>query len=144
VEVAGAALGLAAVNLVFALGRFAMLRDEDEVDGLRLAPAAQSFGQIAGQRPIDTALQFVDVGQGGRQRIADRLIGRRPPQSSASGGDGGNARGRVAEDGQQDAGATLGTVVAELEMLLDAIDGVQLHILGGEDILTVAHGFLPV
>src|SRR5205807_1069159 len=58
VEGAGAALGLAAVNLLQVVQGQAVVGDQVQVDGQGLPAAPQSLGQVALQGAIDAALQL--------------------------------------------------------------------------------------
>ena len=58
VEVAGAALGLAAVDLAGADQRQAVVGDQGQVDGQALAAAAQGRRQVGGQGAVEAALQL--------------------------------------------------------------------------------------
>ena len=75
VEVAGAALGLAAVDLVEVAEGLAVVGDQGQVDGQPLEVLAQGLGQVPGQGGVELPLQGGVVGQGGQQRLACRLVG---------------------------------------------------------------------
>ena len=59
-EVAGAALGLAAVDLAGVLQGLAVVGDQGQVDGQGLAAPAEGLGQVALQGAVEAALQLVD------------------------------------------------------------------------------------
>src|SRR5262249_57791163 len=95
VERAGAALGLAAVDLGRVAQRLAVVGDQVQVDGQGLAAAAQGTGQVALQGAVDAPLQFVGLGQGGQQGVVDRGVRRGAAQRRAGGRDRGDAAGGV-------------------------------------------------
>jgi hypothetical protein len=76
VEVAGAALGLAAADLVEVAERLAMVGDQCQVNGQPLEVRAQRLGRVPGQRGIELLLQLGVAGQGRQQGLARRLVGR--------------------------------------------------------------------
>ncbi len=57
-EVAGAVLGLGAVDLIRVMQVRAVVGDEVEVKGKRLRLAAEGLGQVALQGSVDAALEF--------------------------------------------------------------------------------------
>ena len=142
VEVAGPALGLRAVDLVGVVQRLAMIGDQDQVDGQALRPAAQGPGQVAGQGGVEPALQLGEVGQGGDQGQAGRLVGGGVAQALAGIRERGDAGGGVEQQGQQRPGAALGSVVRELEMVLKDRGGAAVDLPGGEGRILRAHGSL--
>ena len=75
VEVAGAVLGLAAVDLVEVAEGLAVVGDQGQVDGQPLEVLAERLGQVPGQRGVELPLQGGVVGQGGQQGLAGRLVG---------------------------------------------------------------------
>ena len=75
VEVAGAALGLAAVDLVEVAEGLAVVGDQGQVDGQPLEVLAQRLGQVPGQRGVELPLQDGVVGKSGQERLACRLVG---------------------------------------------------------------------
>jgi hypothetical protein len=141
-EMTGTTFGLTPVNLVGIFERFPMIRDQDQIDSQGLGTAAQTTRQTVGEGAVDPALQFVDVGQGSRQGIPDGLVGGGLEQGRAGGGQGGDAGGGIEEDGKQDVGAALRTVVAQFEVFLADVSCVQLDIAGCDGILTTTHSFL--
>ena len=125
VEVGGAALGLAAVDLVGVVQGLAVVGDEGQVDGQRLAAAAQGLGQVALQGAVEAALQFGEGGQGGQQGIVGGGVGGGVAQGGAGGGQRGDAAGGVEQDGPEHAGAALGAVVLEAQVFLAGWTGVR-------------------
>ena len=69
-------------------------------------------------------------------------VARGIPQGGASGRQGGDAAGGIDEQGPEDAGGTLGTVVVQADVLLAQPSGAGVDGLGSEDILAGSHGFL--
>jgi hypothetical protein len=63
VEVGGAALGLAAVDLGGIAERLPVVGDQGDVHGDDPAAAAQGAGQVRGEGPLEAAFQGVGVGQ---------------------------------------------------------------------------------
>ena len=81
-------------------------------------------------------------GQHGQQGVPDGLVARGLQQGFAGGGERGDACGGIEEDGQYGAGRAFGAVVLQLEVFPADVAGMQLYVLGGEGILTAAHGLL--
>src|SRR5207248_9906867 len=131
VEVTGAAPGLGAVDLLEVAQRLAVVGDQDQVHGQGLALAAQGLGQVALEGAVDAAWQFGKGRQGGQQGIVGGGVRRGIKQGSTGGGQGSDAAGSVEEDGPQDAGAALGSVVGQADMLLDTPGGTGMDVLGG-------------
>ena len=96
----------------------AVVGDESEVDGQRLAASAEGVRQIALQGAVEAALQFGVVGECGEQCIVGGGVGGRVAEGVTGGGQGDDAAGGVAEDGPQSDGSALGSVVGQAEILL--------------------------
>src|SRR5206468_5345188 len=94
-EVAGAALGVAAVDLRGVMQRLAVVGDEGEVDGQGLALAAQRLGQVAVQGAVEAALQLGEGGPAGQQGVVGGGVGGRVAQGGTGRGQGGGPAGGV-------------------------------------------------
>ena len=57
-EMAGAALGLGAVDLIGVVQVSAVIGNQGQVDGQRLTPSAYGLGQVALEGAVESALQF--------------------------------------------------------------------------------------
>src|SRR5207248_3245114 len=143
VEVAGAALGRAAVDLVRVVPVAAVVGDQVQVDGDRLPTAAQGVGQVALQGAVEAALQLVARREGSQEGVVGGLVAGGVEQGLAGGPQGGDAGGGVAEEGEQGGGGGLGAVVLEAEVLVAEVGGVGLDVLGGDGILCGVHSSLP-
>jgi len=141
-EVAGAALGLAAVDLAGVLQRFAGVGDEDEVDGQGLPAAAEGLGEVALQGPVEAALQLGAVGEGGHQGGVQGGVGRGIAEGGTGGGAGDDPCGGIEEDGKEVQGGTAGPVIAAAQVALTELGGVVVNVAGGAGILVLAHGSL--
>src|SRR5262245_64087602 len=106
-EVAGAALGRAAVDLVLVVQVAAVVVDPVQVDGQRLPAAAQGVGQVALQGAVEAALQLTDRGEGSQEGVVGGLVAGGVEQGLAGGPQRGDAGGGVAEKGQQGGGGGL-------------------------------------
>src|SRR3712207_4007588 len=134
-EVAGALLGLAAVDLARVAQRLAVVGDQDQVDGQGLAPSAEGLGEITLQGAVEAALQLVDVGGGGHQGGMDGGVAGGVAQGGAGGGAGDESGGGVEEDGQEVKGGTAGPVVLEAQVALAKSGGVGGNVTRGDGIL---------
>ena len=92
-EMAGAALGLAAVDLGRVAEGLAVVGDQGQVDGQSLGVLAERLGQVSSQRGVELSLEGGVVGQGGQQRLACRLVGGGVAQALAGVGEGGHPGG---------------------------------------------------
>jgi hypothetical protein len=142
VEVAGAVLGPAAVDLVAVAQGLSVVGDEHQIDGQRLTAASEATGQVALQGAVEAPLQLGEVGQGGQQGVVGGRVGRGVAQGGAGGGQGAETTGGPEEDGPQNAGAALGAVIAQADMLLNQPRGAGVDVAGGDGILPGAHGSL--
>src|SRR5262249_47756090 len=142
-EGAGATLGLATVDLVAIVEGLAVVGHEVEVNGQGLATATQGLGQSALEGTVDTALEFVGLGQRGEESVVDGGIGRSAAKGLAGGSEGGHTAGSVAQHRPEHAGGTLGTVVLQPQVALAKQLRVSTDSSGGQGIMALAHGFLP-
>src|SRR5262249_56029416 len=78
----------------------------------------QGLGQVGLQGPVEAALQFGKVGQGGRQRVVGGRVRRRIAQAGAGGGQGTDATGGPEQQGPEDPGFALAAVVLQADMPL--------------------------
>ena len=139
---AGPAFGLGAVDLVGVVLRLAMIGDQDQIGGHALRAATQGPGQVAGQGGVESALQFGKIGQGGDEGQARGLVGGGVAQGLAGIGERSNPSGRVKQQGEQQTGPALGSVVAEFQMVLEDDGGAAVDLRGGEGKILWAHGSL--
>src|SRR5947199_229624 len=91
VEVAGATLGRAAVDLVGVVPGAAVVGDQVQVDGEGPPAAAQGVRQVALQGAVEAALQLVDLGEGGQEGVVGGLVAGGVEQGLAGGPQRGNA-----------------------------------------------------
>ena len=87
---AGATLGLAAVDFFDVVPGPAVVGDQVQIDGQGLAAAPQAAGQVALQSAVETALQLGQGGEGGGQGLVDGGVGR----GAEEGGTGGRPRAK--------------------------------------------------
>src|SRR5262249_17231838 len=132
-----------AVDLVVVVQGLAVVRDQMQVDGQRLAAAAQAARQVGAQGAVDAALQLVGRRQGGEQGVVGGGVGGGAAQAGAGGGQGGQAAGGVEQQGPEHAGGALGSVVGQAQVLLAEGLGVQADVRGGQGIMAGTHGSLP-
>ena len=107
-EVAGAVLGLAAVDLVGVAERAAVVGDQGQVDGQPLEVLAQRLGQVPGQGAVELPLGLGVVGQGGQQGLACRLVGGGVAEALAGVGQRGDPGGGGEQERQEQSGEALG------------------------------------
>ena len=116
VEVAGAVLGLGAVDLAEVAEGFAVVRDQRQIDGQPLEALAERLGQVPGQRGVESPLQCGVVGERRQQRLARRLVGGGVAEPLAGVGERGDAGGGGQQQRPQDGGRGLPLVILELEV----------------------------
>src|SRR5271154_7576960 len=119
-EMAGAALGLAAIDFLgIGLG-LTVIGNESQVDGhpQALAPArvSEDARQRRRQGTTDAALQLGERGQGGAQGFVQRVVAGRIAESPAGGGNRGQASSGKEKDMADDGGCGLRTVVLEAKV----------------------------
>ena len=142
VEVSGAALGLAAVDLVLAVQRLAVVGDQGQVAGQRLAPLLQALGQVGPQTAVEAALQLGIRGQGGQQGVVGGTVRGGVTQAGTGGGQRTDAAGGPEQDRPQNPDLALGAVVLEADVTLTQLSGVAVDSLAVDGILATTHGFL--
>ncbi len=126
-EMAGAGLGLTAVDLLEVVCGLAMIGDQGQVDGQPLPAPPQLGGQAGPQRPVDAPLQLGVIRQRGVQRIVNRLLRRRILQAVTSGGNRGTLPGRRQENREQERCRAVGAVIAQLQVFRQDAHGVALE-----------------
>jgi hypothetical protein len=126
VEVAGAVLGLTAVDLVAVVQGPAVVGDQGQGGGQALRLEAQRPGHVGDQTTVEAPLQFVLPGQGGVQGLAEGLGGGDGQQARGRGEDGGQLRRGRKEDGQEHAGGAAVAVVGQLQTAGEQAGGVDL------------------
>jgi hypothetical protein len=142
VEVAGAALGLATVDLVEVAGRLTVVGDQGQVEGQPLAVCAQRLGQMTGECGVEPPLQFGVVGQRGQQCLARRLVAGGVFQALAGIGQRGDPSGGGQQQRPEDVGGGLALVVPELEVGLQVLCGESVDLVAVEGMMVRAHGSL--
>src|SRR5262249_37598823 len=141
-DVTGAVLGLAAVDLAGVLQGLAVVGDQVQGDGERLAAAGQAARQAVAQGAVGAALELGGLGQGGGQGVAEGGVGGGALEGGAGGGDGADAAAGVQQHGPEDAGGGLGPGALQAEVLLADGVGVGADGGGGQGIMACAHGLL--
>jgi hypothetical protein len=141
VEVAGAALGLAAIDLVGMAERRAVVRDQGQVEGQPLEVLAQRLGQVPGQRRVELPLQRGGVGPSGQQRLACGLVGGGIAQRLASVGQRGDPSGGEQER-PEDLGRGPALVVLEVQVSLQVLGGDAMDLVAVEDMMGWAQSSL--
>ena len=134
-EVGGAALGLAAVDLGRVGVRQAVVGAQVQVDGQPLPAPAHGAGQVGRQGPVEAALQLVLVGQGGEQGLADRLGPGGAEQAGAGGGQRAQAGAGGDDDQHQVGDGTAAAVVGQPQVAAQPEGGMGVDGVGGEGIL---------
>src|SRR5262249_43976093 len=141
VEMSGAALGLAADNLVVVLGGLAVIGPQGKVTGHQVAAAAQVTAQGTGDTGAQgafkaTAEQVRIVGIVGEvevEGLASGFVGGCLGEALTGGGEGDAATASGEQDGKQAGDATGLFVVLQAEVVLQQSSGVVLDMTGGED-----------
>jgi hypothetical protein len=143
-KVAGAVLGLTAVDLFGVVEVLPVVGDQGQVDRQALRAPAQRSEQTAGQSAVELALEFGEFGQRGIQCLANGLLGGEVVEPPAGGVDRGDFGGSDQQDGPQSYGGDLALVVAQRDMLLQVPGGGPMNLLAVESTMVWAHGSLRV
>ncbi len=110
VEVAGAALGLAAVDLGLVAHGLAVVGDQGQVHGHALGPAAQVAGHVVAEAAVEASEQLVAHGDPGEPGLADGLARGGRGEGEGGAGEGAEARAGGEEDVEHDAGGAEGDI----------------------------------
>ena len=106
---------------------FAVIRDQGQVDGQPLRPLGQPPRQLGRQPAVDSPLEGIPLRQHGNQRIADRLVGGRLAQPPASVEYRPHPRGGKQQNIDQHRRPAFGSMIPNLEMILDQRRRVGVH-----------------
>jgi hypothetical protein len=142
VEVAGAVLGLAAVDLAEVAEGLAVVGDQRQVDGQPLEVSAQRLGQVTGEGRVELPLQLGIVGERRQQRLAGRLVRGGVAEPPAGVGERGDAGGGGQQQRPEDRCRGLPLVVLELEVGLQVRGGGAMDLVAVERMILWAHGSL--
>ena len=143
-KVRRATLGLAAIDFVGIVARFAVIGDERQV-----APqtptavfAQPAVGQASVQALVETFFEFVDWRQPRDQSLTNGVVAGRLRQTLASVEDRSDPRRRVEQDMPKQSGPTFATAIFEADGILKNRAGTFLDILRGDGILCGSHSSL--